>query len=222
MTDRNELKELVKLGYELHNPYAAVSHFESEIATFCGAKFGVATDSNTHAIELSLRYKMAFEKINTGDTIEIPKRTYISIPFTLLKLGLRPVFKAVKWSNYYSLGNLGITDHSMALAPNSYKSGTLHCLSFQFKKQIPIGRGGMILTDDKDTYQWLKKAVCDGRDQGRPWKEQEITSIGYHYYMTPEDAARGLLLFHLNKDKLGFQDKGFQEYPDLSQQPVFN
>ena len=30
-------------------------------------------------------------------------------------------------------------------------------LSFQIKKRLPIGRGGMILTDDKK-YDWLVKA----------------------------------------------------------------
>ena len=32
----------------------------------------------------------------------------------------------------------------------------------------------------------------DGRDPGIPWRDQNISMIGYHYYMTPETAQLGL------------------------------
>jgi dTDP-4-amino-4,6-dideoxygalactose transaminase len=34
----------------------------------------------------------------------------------------------------------------------------LQVVSFQIKKRIPIGRGGIILTDDFEAYKWLKMA----------------------------------------------------------------
>ena len=33
-----------------------------------------------------------------------------------------------------------------------------------------------------------------------PWGEQDISMIGYHYYMTPETAKRGLEVFEEVKD----------------------
>ena len=66
------------------------------------------------------------------------------------------------------------------------------CLSFQFKKHLSLGRGGMILTDNKEAAINLKKMSYDGRTPDMPWREQDITSMGYHYYMTPETARKGI------------------------------
>ena len=42
---------------------------------------------------------------------------------------------------------------------NIYKNDTFHCLSFHIRKHIPIGKGGMILTDDKKAYDWFKTLI---------------------------------------------------------------
>ena len=65
-------------------------------------------------------------------------------------------------------------------------------LSFQFQKHLSLGRGGMILTDNEKQAHELKKMSYDGRLPDIPWREQNISSIGYHYYMTPETAQLGL------------------------------
>ncbi len=41
---------------KVSDPFHAVESFEDTIAKFYGAKYGVATDCCTHAIELCLRY----------------------------------------------------------------------------------------------------------------------------------------------------------------------
>jgi dTDP-4-amino-4,6-dideoxygalactose transaminase len=66
------------------------------------------------------------------------------------------------------------------------------CISFQFRKHLSLGRGGIILTDDKDKALELKKMSYDGRLPDIPWREQNIDCVGYHYYMTPETAMLGL------------------------------
>ena len=66
------------------------------------------------------------------------------------------------------------------------------CISFQFKKHLSLGRGGVILLDDKDACEELQKMSYDGRTRSSPWGEQNIQTVGYHYYMTPETAAMGL------------------------------
>ena len=65
-------------------------------------------------------------------------------------------------------------------------------ISFQFRKHLSLGRGGVILTDDKDAALELKKMSYDGRHPDYSWSEQNISTIGYHYYMTPETAHLGL------------------------------
>ena len=44
----------------------------------------------------------------------------------------------------------------------------------------------MILTDKKYIRDNLKRMSYDGRDPDIPWRDQNISTIGYHYYMTPE------------------------------------
>jgi dTDP-4-amino-4,6-dideoxygalactose transaminase len=74
-------------------------------------------------------------------------------------------------------------------------NNTLQVISFQFKKRIPIGKGGVILTDDEEAAKMLKLMSYDGRDLTVPYDdENHIKTMGYHMYMTPEDAARGILL----------------------------
>ena len=66
------------------------------------------------------------------------------------------------------------------------------CLSFQFRKHLSLGRGGMILTDNLEAKEILKKMSYDGRLPDIPWREQNISMLGFHYYMTPETAQNGL------------------------------
>ena len=75
-------------------------------------------------------------------------------------------------------------------------------VSFQIKKRLPIGRGGAVLTNNLELYNWIKLASYDGRDlTSRYDSEEHVKLLGWHMYMTPEDAARGILLL----DKLGAQ-----------------
>ena len=85
-----------------------------------------------------------------------------------------------------------IIDAAVFWKNGSYIPETYMCLSFQFQKHLSLGRGGMILTDNKAAAQELKKMSYDGRIPDRPWRDQDINSMGYHYYMTPETAALGL------------------------------
>ena len=78
----------------------------------------------------------------------------------------------------------------------------------------------MILTDDLDAYNWLKRASHDGRTPNTNFVNDDITMLGYHYYMTPEDAARGILLMDQTPEVN--DDSGNQNsYSDLSKLSVF-
>ena len=162
-----------------------VSEFESKVAEFFGSPYAIAVDSCTHGIELCLRY----EKY---DNIKIPCRTYISVPSLAEKLNLKWKWKEENWKDYYYLGNTNIIDAAVLWKSNSYISDTYMCLSFQYQKHLSLGRGGMILLDNKDSYKILKKMSYDGRIPNIPWREQNIDTVGYHYYMTPETAQNGL------------------------------
>ena len=194
--------------------FDTVKEFEQQIAEFYGAPYAVATDCCTHAIELCLR-------IEPITAMVCPTRTYPSVPMTLSKLGIKWFWSEEEWQDYYYLGNTRIIDAAVYWKANSYLSGTLMCLSFQFQKHLSLGRGGAILCDDKLTYDVLKRMSYDGRDPNTPWKEQDIQNIGYHYYMTPETAKLGLEKLNDAKQKRPRQWE-WKEWPDLSKLEVFN
>jgi dTDP-4-amino-4,6-dideoxygalactose transaminase len=190
-----------------------VSEFESKVAQFFGSPYAISVDSCTHGLELCLRY----EKY---DNIEIPCRTYISVPFLAKKLNLKWNWREENWQDYYYLGNTNIIDAAVLWKSNSYISDTYMCLSFQYQKHLSLGRGGMILLDNKDSYKILKKMSYDGRIPNIPWREQNIDTVGYHYYMTPETAQNGL-------DKLPTaiettpRQWDINDWPDLRNMDVF-
>jgi len=190
-----------------------VNQFESQVAEFFGAPYAVATDSCTHALELCFRYLKS-------DWITIPKRTYLSVPMTCMKLGLNWTWKEDDWFDYYYLGSTNIIDAAVLWGQNTYISNTFMCLSFQFKKHLSLGRGGMILLSNKDDRRELKKMSYDGRDLSLPWAEQDITTMGYHYYMTPEVAKTGIELLN-DRKKIPGKKWSHRDYPDLTKMSVF-
>ena len=189
--------------------FEVIKEFENKISSFFGAPYAVAVDCCTHGVELCLRYKNIKK-------IEVPKRTYISIPFLANKLNIDLEWKDEVWTNYYYLTN-DIIDAAVLWRPNSYIPKTFMNVSFQFKKHLALGRGGIILCDTKEDYIALKKMSYDGRHPDIPWREQDIETYGYHYYMT---AQKGL-------DKLSDAIKTtpkqwiVTDWPDLTQMKVF-
>ena len=191
----------------------SVFEFESIVSEWFGAKYGIAVDSCTHGIELCLRHIGI-------DEIEVPKRTYLSIPFLSNKLNVPLKWKDEDWRDYYEIGNTGVYDAAVLWRENSYIPKTMMCLSFQFQKHLSLGRGGMILLDDEDSFKSLRKMVYDGREPNVPWREQNIDTIGYHYYMTPETAELGLRKF---QDAVNETPRkwNLDDWPDLTQLEVF-
>jgi dTDP-4-amino-4,6-dideoxygalactose transaminase len=192
-----------------------VTKFEDEIAKFFNSPYAVAVDSCTHGIELALRYTRE-KKIN------VPKRTYLSVPMLANKLGIELEWRDEEWEDYYTLnyGGLRIIDAAVLWKKNSYIPNTIMSISFQYQKHLSLGRGGMILCDDEIVAKELKKMSYDGRLPNIPWRNQNIESFGYHYYMTPEVAQLGL-------DKLDIAIKStpkkwvYTDWPDLTEMKIF-
>jgi len=189
-----------------------VTKFEQQVAEFFGAPYAIAVDSCTHGVELALRYTQA-------DHITVPKHTYLSIPFLANKLWIDLFWKDENWTDYYYLTDQ-VIDAAVLWKPNSYIPGTFMGVSFQYQKHLSLGRGGIILTDDKEAAVQLKKMSYDGRIPNVPWREQNIDTIGYHYYMTPEVAQNGL-----NKLSEAINTPPRQwvvsDWPDLTQMSIF-
>jgi len=193
--------------------FEIVKVFENEIAKFYGSPYAIATDSCTHGVELCLRYTEAKE-------INVPKRTYLSIPFLAHKLNVKLNWKDENWTDYYYVTDK-VIDAAVLWKPNSYIPGTFMSISFQFQKHLSLGRGGIILTDNQEAATQLKKMSYDGRIPNIIWREQNIDTIGYHYYMTPETAQSGIYRFAAAEIKEP-RKWSSKDYPDLSKMKVFN
>jgi len=186
--------------YNLKDAWDIVDLFEKKIAEYSGSKYAVSVDNCTNALFLCLKYLKY-----TGEIL-IPSRTYISVPCTIIHAGCKVKFEDREWSGSYQLKPLPIYDGAVRFKKGMYKKDTFHCLSFHIRKHLPIGKGGMILTDDKEAYKWFKIARYEGRHQEIPYKDDKIDMIGWNMYMTPEQAAKGIELFENIKDYNDDQD----------------
>ena len=173
-----------------HNPYKIVQMFEEEVAAYTGAKYAVSVDSCTNALFLICTY------LNVEE-ITIPSKTYLSVPMSIIHAGGKVVFdtsvEANHWLGMYQLKPYPVYDAAKRFTSGMYIPETFMALSFHIKKQLGIGKGGMILTDNKDAVGWFKKARYDGRSE-KYYKEDSIDSLGWNMYMTPQEAAQGLCL----------------------------
>jgi len=106
------------------------------------------------------------------------------------------------WSGVYELGSTPVVDSAQRFTKDMYIKDTLYCLSFHSKKILSIGRGGMILTDDIDARDWLRRSRYDGRSSiyYNDINNQTVPTLGWHMYMTPEEAVRGIEQFYKTPD----------------------
>lgn len=203
----------------MYNAYEIVKKFEETMAEFCGAPYAVAVESCSAALFLSLQY-YKFNKVS-GElpVVSIPKHTYPSVAASIVNSGYPINFLDFEWQTHgwYELLPLGIIDSAKRIAVNMYNepylNGSLVCLSFHAKKIIPIGRGGMILTDSKPAYDWLKLARFDGRHECG-LENDTLAMSGWNMYMTPEQAARGLMFLMV---KIDSGETEFISKPDIYQ-----
>jgi dTDP-4-amino-4,6-dideoxygalactose transaminase len=164
--------------------------FEEEVAQYTGAKYAISVDSCTNAIFLCCKY------LNVKQ-VTIPSKTYLSVPMSIINAGGEVIFdsspKTNHWVGIYQLKPYPIYDAAKRFTSNMYIKNTYMCLSFHIKKKLGIGKGGMILTDDEEAFKWFKKSRYEGRHEVY-YKEDNIDSLGWNMYMTPQDAAHGLCL----------------------------
>ena len=183
-------KKLTSMGYKVDDPWDIVDVFEKMIASYAGSKYAVSVDNCTNAIFLCLKYLKPQHKV-----IDIPARTYVSVPQVVIHAGYQPHFVDYKWDGMYQLCPTNIIDSATQFTKDMYLPGYYMCLSFHLKKILNIGKGGMILTDDENAYRWFKKARYEGRDITVKYDDDNIDMLGWNMYMPPEQAAYGIELF---------------------------
>ncbi len=197
---------------EMKNPFDIVEAFEKRMAEYTGAPYAVAVDSCTNALFLCLKYIAG-----APFRVVIPKKTYVSVPMTIIHAGGKVGFEDREWEGVYQLKPFVIWDAAKRLTSGMYIPGEYMCLSFHIKKHIPIGKGGMILTENKMAVEWFKKARYEGRS-AMPYHEDDIKMLGWNMYMTPEQAARGLTLMQNYPQQMPDLT---EDYKDLTEFSIF-
>ena len=237
----------------MSDPFKVVRDFESALCAYTGAPYAVTTTSCTMALLLAVAWHLRddLEMLQYGlqgggaewirKSIEIPKRTYVGVPMSIIHAGGRPTFRGEEWVGAYQLRPLPVWDSARLLTsgmcvggraldaaldviPFYGLDGQMVCVSFHWSKTLGIQQGGAILHDDPEADRWLRMARFDGRQEGVHPKYQREWIIGHHAYMSPEVAAAGLVrLANLprHNEPLPWGPGTDSDYPDLSQLEIF-
>ena len=203
------------------NPHSVTAELEKEIARYTGAPYCVCVDNESNAIYMALRY------VNIkGVEIVIPSHTYPSIPCEIIEAGGKVRFEnSTRYlTGEYQLKPTIVWDSALRFTADMYKPRMLQCLSFTGQwKHLQTTKGGAILTDNEEAYNWFKRFRFSGRRECS-YHEDEFDMIGKNYYMPHVLAAIGLQLiqkfYNLDGTKKDMPDITLP-YPDLSKFPIY-
>ena len=209
--------------------------FEKELAKYTGAPYVICVDNQSNALFLCLYYwihvknKEAhtcwLEGTFKSPVIDVPQRTYPSVPCEVIHAGAQVNFTKVEGNTIkgaYQLTPSNVWDSALKFTADMYIPESMMCISFTGAyKHFKLSKGGAILLDDLDAYKWLKKARFSGRSECSYHEDDfdENPVIGWNFYMMPELSARGLLLMNqfYNADGTKKHNEDLElPYPDLS------
>jgi len=205
------------------HPYEINDALEEELCKYTGAPFCVLVNSCTSALFLCCKYLQV-------STVVLPTHTYVGVPMSVINAGGKCKFLPFEWLQlgHYMLVPYPIIDSARVIYRNmfddliriySLANNAFICLSFQAYKHIPIGEGGAILTNNSQAVPILRKMRNDGRTDKVEAKDDIFDTLGFHMWMSPDDAARGLHLIQKIKDNYEPLDE--PNYTDLSQVELF-
>jgi hypothetical protein len=138
------------------NPFDVVRQFENAVCVYTGAQFCVAVNSCTSALFLALKWHEIHELGRTEyeqlyglpATVEIPRRTYVSVPMQIKAAGFNLGFRDEDWKGYYRLAPFEIFDSARWFTSDLFggmrfdldgKKGFV-CVSFHSTKTLGIKR----------------------------------------------------------------------------------
>jgi hypothetical protein len=147
--------------------FKVVRDFEAALCNYTGAPYAVTVNSCTMALLLAVAWHLKDLRLHVGSSyeakqnglelsrglpvIQIPKRTYVSVPQSIIHAGGRPTFRDEEWVGYYDLRPLHVFDCARYFTsgmwcfppqgvgrPATPNSGYMMCLSFHWCKTLGI------------------------------------------------------------------------------------
>lgn len=204
--------------------YDITAEFERKLCEYTGAPYAVAVDNQSNALFLALMYEASIGKILRS--ISIPKHTYPSVPCEIIHSGnfVNFIDSDKMLTGEYHLKGSSVWDSALRFTSKMYRSGQMQCLSFTGPyKHLKLGKGGAILTDNVDAYNWLKKARFSGRSECS-YHDDNFEMLGWNFYMLPEIAAKGVRdmqqFYNLDGTPKNMPDITLP-YPDLSKFKIY-
>lgn len=202
------------------SPYAVVDQFESALSAYTGAPFVVCCSSGSAAILMAMRWFWLQDKGRWK--VEIPKRTYMSVPANVYNAGFDIKWVDFYWRGAYQLKPYPVWDCARRFTGGMYEKGQFQCLSFAASKILGIEQGGAILHDDPKADEWFRRMRFDGRTAGVDPHDDQFTEAGYHCPMLPSIAAVGVQKLHFIT-QLNYHNDDLPDYPypDLSEKCLY-
>ncbi len=200
--------------------FKVTEQFEKALCDYTGAPYAVAVDNCSNALFLALYFHTI-----KGMVIKLPSHTYPAVPCEVIHAGCRVKFydSDEELTGAYRLFPTSIWDCALTFTADMYVPGEIQCLSFTGPyKHLKLGKGGAILTDSKEAYEWFKRARFSGRRECS-YLEDDFDMLGWNFYMMPEVAARGLHLMNQFYDEKGKKHNPpiTHRYPDLSKFEIY-
>jgi len=249
--EKNAVTEVLDSGWLTQG--SKVQEFEEKFAKYVGAKYAIALNSCTSALFLSLKYV-------EPKKVLVPSLTFTASASVIRHNGATPVFGEINPLNYcldvsqnvdeeidtvvpvhltgneaprYWGGKKVVEDSAHRIMRNTQGANPV-CYSFYVTKNMTTGEGGMITTNDKQFYDWLKLARLHGSNKDGfsryankgSW-QYSIEFCGYKMNMTDMNAAIGIkqlekldffnterlrIIDRYNKN-LGLNNTGLHLYP---------
>ncbi len=195
LADQIAVQKVVDSGWTSEG--ALTKEFEQKVARVMGYKFGVACCNGTVALTLGLK---ALDW-RPEDLITMPDFTFVATAEAVSSVGAKPTFEYVREDDFCVAGVLlsvalngrsprgyhDIQDSAQALGSMTSRA-FIATLSFAPNKIITTAQGGMVLTDNKDIMEKVRRL----KDHGRLDKADYHPSIGFDYKFSDLQAALGL------------------------------
>lgn len=196
-----------------------VKEFEEKWAEFTGAKYAVATNSCTSALDIAVRVAdLPYE-------CTVSAFTFISSALCIANAGKKVKFVDIDEYSMctpkadiqvlYAGNNFGRgTIYDMAHAGGMKHQGLISCWSFHAVKNLPTGDGGMLTTNSEAIYRRAKalswcgidKSTFDRSGDGYSW-DYHIKEIGLKANMNDITAAIGLAQLKKLKERNEYRFK---------------
>jgi dTDP-4-amino-4,6-dideoxygalactose transaminase len=202
-------------------PHEITEALEKAISDYTGAPYCVCVDNESNALFMALTWEGV-----EGKEIIIPSHTYPSVPCEIIIAGGRVKFEEseIYLKGEYQLKPTNVWDSALRFTANMYRPGMHQCLSFTGQwKHLKTVKGGAILTDSVEAYNWFKRYRFSGRREC-PYADDNFDMIGKNYYMPHVLAAIGLQamqgFYNIDGTKKEMPDISLP-YPDLSKFRIY-